>query len=131
MIPIKSRSLLVCFILSLSGCASNGNKDLDLNTFDKMVEIQQHNRLSIYLNEKCAYLSNSDIVVIRNASSSVGEMITNHPSNAAGKSANLFIDVKMDARSGEIECSNIAKKEVLDTLRVANQFMEEIVSIKD
>ena len=96
MISMKSGSLVVCFIVSLSGCASNGGKNLDLNTFDKMVEIQQHNRLSIHLNEKCTYLSDSDIAVIKNASSSVGEMITNHPKNAAGKSANLFIDVKMD-----------------------------------
>jgi hypothetical protein len=124
---MKNESLLVCFLLSLSGCASTEVKNLDLRIFDKVVEIQQHNRLSIHLNEKCNYLSDSDIVVIENSSNSVGEMITNHPKNAVGKNANLLIDVKMHERSRQIKCNNIAKNEVLDTLKVANQFMDKIV----
>lgn len=128
MISIKNGSLLVCFILSLSGCASNKVNNLDFRTFDKMVEIQQHNRLAIHLNEKCNYLPDSDTVVIKNASSSVGEMIANHPKNSVGESANLLIDVKMHERSRQIECNSIAKSEVLDTLKVAIQFMDIIAS---
>jgi hypothetical protein len=90
--------------------------------FQKLVEMQQHNKLSIHLSEKCKYLAEKEYEQLVEISKEVGGMLTEHPENKLGESANTFIDVKMHERSLDIPCADNAENEVKNTFSIALKF---------
>ncbi|TMP37305.1 hypothetical protein [Pseudoalteromonas rubra] len=117
------KKLLLAAAAITSAASFAGSADREQAFFDKIVEMQQHNRLSIHLDEKCKYLKPNVRNELEAASKKVGQLILVHPMNNMGSGANTFVDVKMHERSIEIPCNNKAKAQVKDTLRIARQFM--------
>jgi hypothetical protein len=114
--------ILASALLSASVYAEDSQKEVAV--FDKMVEIQQHSRLSIHLDDKCKYLNSKERNDLEFSSEKLGALIATHPMNNLGEKAYIFIDTKMHERSRDIPCNAAAKAEVEDTLRVTGQFLE-------
>ena len=127
-IVLKSRLLLLILLSVLSSVVIAD--DMEAQLFDKIVEIQQHSRLSIHIDNECHFLSADERKLLEMESEFVGKIIAGHHLNQQGESANIYIDVKMEERHKEINlgCNDVARNEVFDSLRVLGRFVEIVTS---